>query len=366
MKSAARHPLLIGLSITVLLGSLGCAATRPASIALPPPLSERERTTLGTVGIVSARFTPAALFRTPAKGSEAGAELVAAFCSGEGKPSHSIEDDLALYPITYLFTIPAIVGIGFARTIAGVVGGVLAEPAAKVEEGEVILRNAVGTLKIQETMRNRVLQVAREQTHHHFVLLEDQGPAVRNKEATYRLPRQVISAGSAGETRQRVKQQHKDPETVSERIDRLLGIDPVRADRWMALQKEDMNESITINLPPTPPATILKVAHVSASQGMDAILEISVREVGLIGEGCINPPLALFVTVRTRLIRLADGTVPYAQTFEYRTKERTFAEWASNNAQSFREELDRAHQRLAADIVAQLFGTVASHQVAVK
>lgn len=362
MKSAARHPLLIGLSITVLLGSLGCAATRPASIALPPPLSERERTTLGTVGLVSARFIPAALFRTPAKGSEAGAELAASFCSGEGKASRSIEDDLALYPLT----IPAIAGIGFARTIAGVVGGVLSEPAAKVEEGEVILRNAVGTLKIQETMRNRVLQVAREQTHHHFVILEDQGPAVRNKEATYRLPRKVISAGSAGETRQKVKQQHKDPETVSERIDRLLGIDPARADRWMALQKEEMNESITINLPPTPPATILKVAHVSASQGMDAILEISVREVGLIGEGCINPPLALFVTVRTRLIRLADGRVPYAQTFEYRTKERTFAEWASNNAQSFREELDRAHQRLAADIVAQLFGTAASHQVAVK
>lgn len=87
-------------------------------------------------------------------------------------------------------------------------------------------------------------------------------------------------------------------------------------------------------------------------ENINAVLEISVRRLGLWSEKGINPPLHFFMTVTARVIRVADNTELYNHTFRYESKEkRKFTKWASNNAQSFKEEIDRGCQNLAKDIL---------------
>lgn len=92
-----------------------------------------------------------------------------------------------------------------------------------------------------------------------------------------------------------------------------------------------------------------------AGQGVDTVLEIGVSAFALSGKWGVNPPLALIMTVRTRLIRVVDPTPVYETALEYRSRTRKFTEWAVNNAQPLREELDRAYQSLAGKIVDELF-----------
>ena len=98
-----------------------------------------------------------------------------------------------------------------------------------------------------------------------------------------------------------------------------------------------------------------------AREGIDTILEISVLALGLAGEWGVNSPLAVFMTVRTRLIQVVDDTALYDSTSKYRSttdkfiETHKFTEWAANNAQPFREELVRAYQSLARKIVEELF-----------
>lgn len=95
-------------------------------------------------------------------------------------------------------------------------------------------------------------------------------------------------------------------------------------------------------------------AVVTAGGEPDTILEVGVARFGLEGEG-INPPLPLFVTAHARLVRVADGTEIYAASWTYRSRSRKFLEWAANNAQPLRAELDRAIQTLAEVMVEELF-----------
>ena len=92
-------------------------------------------------------------------------------------------------------------------------------------------------------------------------------------------------------------------------------------------------------------------------KGVDTVLEISVRKFGLWREkDAIDPPLSLFMTVSTRLIRIKDNTVLSNRTFRYESLEkRKFTKWAKNDAQPFREELDCCLGSLAERIVAELF-----------
>ena len=92
-----------------------------------------------------------------------------------------------------------------------------------------------------------------------------------------------------------------------------------------------------------------------ASEGIDTVLEVSVRQLGLAGAWTPNPLLAVVLTVRTRLMRVADGTDLYVSTVEYQSPPRTFIEWAASNAQPFRDELERAYAILAEKIVEEVF-----------
>lgn len=56
-----------------------------------------------------------------------------------------------------------------------------------------------------------------------------------------------------------------------------------------------------------------------------------------------------------RDLRVGDGTEIHARTLDYKSMTRTFTEWAANDVQPFREELDRAFQTLTEQLVWQPF-----------
>jgi hypothetical protein len=105
----------------------------------------------------------------------------------------------------------------------------------------------------------------------------------------------------------------------------------------------------------TSPEEEISYSSLASEKNIDTILEISVLCFNLTGKEDVNPPLALFMTVRTRLIRSADNTMLYDSTLEFMSGTRRFTKWTANDAQQFIEELDRAYQSLAEKIVDELF-----------
>jgi len=91
-----------------------------------------------------------------------------------------------------------------------------------------------------------------------------------------------------------------------------------------------------------------------ANRGINTVLEITVPGFGLIGEG-INPPLAFFMLLQTRLVRTTDGSVLYEQKLEYIRGHRTFTNWAANNAKPFIDELQCCYQSLSEKVVEEVF-----------
>lgn len=301
MKIAMHYPIAIWFFIVILLMQLGCAY-QPLPF-LPPPPSEEVRAKIGTIGVVSARFNPEAEFQTPAKGRVSGAGRGAARGAAMGALGGAAIGALCLVMAPICMPVGAVVGGTIGAPIGTVYGATTALPAKTVEEAEVALKNALSDLKIQETMRDHVFQAA-HQTHYHFVLLADPGPT-----AIHPLGSSLITTG---------------------------------------IIPEEVNYGLL------------------SERGIDTVLEVSVTTVGL-GEfvrtnRCVtahpwgvNVPVAQCVSAHARLIRIADGTVLYSHAFVYISEGRKFAEWASNNAQLFREEFDRGYQNLAGQIVDQLF-----------
>ncbi|MBI1735333.1 MAG: hypothetical protein HYR51_09170 [Candidatus Rokubacteria bacterium] len=89
---------------------------------------------------------------------------------------------------------------------------------------------------------------------------------------------------------------------------------------------------------------------------VDSLLEISVEEVGLDGPPTqVNPPLALFVTVRTRLLRVPDMAVLHDGTLTRRSAPRGLHGWLADDARRLREEIDQALRELGERIVDEVF-----------
>jgi hypothetical protein len=91
-----------------------------------------------------------------------------------------------------------------------------------------------------------------------------------------------------------------------------------------------------------------------SDKGIDTILEIGLRKCELWGaKDSINPHLYFLMAAGIRLIRITDGHVLFSRNFvyDYRNVPTKFSEWGANNAQPFREELDRAFDYLALEIV---------------
>jgi len=104
-----------------------------------------------------------------------------------------------------------------------------------------------------------------------------------------------------------------------------------------------------------PTATDQKVDYSKLSRdGIDTVLEVGVVEIGFQGEG-VDPALQLFITVRTRLIRVEDGKILYDRTQKRYGQIGTLAYWETNNCQPFRDALEWHYRQLAVELVEALF-----------
>ena len=103
--------------------------------------------------------------------------------------------------------------------------------------------------------------------------------------------------------------------------------------------------------------------RVLASRGIDAVLELTELAVHLRPSGIVvNPPRILMMDARARLIRTSDGALLDERVITDGTLIGTdsnvawsLATWADQNAQVFREEVTQTAQRLAQQVVKELF-----------
>jgi hypothetical protein len=92
-------------------------------------------------------------------------------------------------------------------------------------------------------------------------------------------------------------------------------------------------------------------------QALDTVLELSVEKIWLQrldgGEGEMNPPMVLVLFVRAKLMRAADKTVWYDQTFVHETDRHSYQVWAYYNR--VQVAIEEAYQNLAEQLVEKLF-----------
>jgi hypothetical protein len=73
-----------------------------------------------------------------------------------------------------------------AALVGGVYGAVAAEPAKVVEEADAGLKRILAEAKVQEVMRDHILQVARDKARYPLLVLLDQGPSNAAELVNYR------------------------------------------------------------------------------------------------------------------------------------------------------------------------------------
>jgi hypothetical protein len=178
------YPIIILLFIILLIGQFSCIRTGWETRSL----SEQERADFGTIGIVSARFNPEATVQTPLNkkdGAKAGAKEGAKAILSPG----SFGDPLAglAYLILLPVTLPVAAGVGAA------VGSMRGVPDSEKEEAWAVVNRVTAELKIQETMREHILNIAQEKTIYQFSLIEELGPTVSSYEKV-----NYISLGNSG------------------------------------------------------------------------------------------------------------------------------------------------------------------------
>jgi hypothetical protein len=140
---------------------------------LPPPPSEKIRTQLGTIGVVSADFIPTPVRGVPTKGWARGA------ARGAWEAEDAVLRATTQSGSGELGALCCLVATPFALCIGGLKGAIEAPSVEEVEESEAVLGNVLKEIPVQEKMRDHILQVAQKQTRHSFVVLEGQGPNTR-------------------------------------------------------------------------------------------------------------------------------------------------------------------------------------------
>jgi len=161
------------VALPIVLSLCASCATIPK---FQPPQPEELRVDLGRIGVVSASFQPEVNFQRPmTKGKAAAAAAAegaaAVLMSGQHCYGMDCAAVLALAPVG------AVVG-----SILGAVRGVSSQ---KIKETEEILNGYLATVNFQETICERFLSVAREQTKNPILPLEVQGPSTLDEQVTY-------------------------------------------------------------------------------------------------------------------------------------------------------------------------------------
>jgi len=199
MTIGTRSPVVVWLIAGLLVGQWGCAAKRygPQAPQAPPPQVTAQ---LKTVALPWARYLPEAELKAPTRGKGMGAAQGAGRgAAGGARPGLGIAGVgavciLELQQVGLLICGPAFaLGLGVAAAgsavggLAGAVhGAVTAESAATIATAENELKKALVESKVQETLRDRVLQVARDRSRLTFVRLDDSGPTAPGENIDYR------------------------------------------------------------------------------------------------------------------------------------------------------------------------------------
>jgi len=187
MKVIIQYTTLICLFLLLLIGELPCT---PRHSIQPPPPPEEIRSQLGTIGIVSAHFIPESEFVMPASGTGAGARRGLVKGAGIGGSLLSGGGSVGSQgaPCVACFLLPVagvVVGAVVGAVVGTVVGGVTALPAATVDEAEATLKKALTDIKVQETLMERVVNVARDQTPYLFITIKELGPISPDEQISY-------------------------------------------------------------------------------------------------------------------------------------------------------------------------------------
>jgi len=167
------------LLFAMVTGLAGCAQPTQVPRLLPPPPRESVRLGLRSVALAPGRFSPKFdVVDGPAKGvgqgAARGALLGAAYTLGGG----AFGGPIGLVASVFLAPVGAVGG--------GIVGGVTAESATKVEERVAAAGRSLLARKIQDDLVLRVASIGREQTSSTFTLLADRGPRLPGELTDYR------------------------------------------------------------------------------------------------------------------------------------------------------------------------------------
>jgi hypothetical protein len=138
--------------------------------------------------IVPAKFRPEADMNVPAKGWLAGAGRKSARWAGKGAlgPLSAGGGGKDSSGLGTLFLLALSVTAGTIGGVAGgVAGAIQAESSEQVDNAEKVITTVIDSLKMQETMCERVSQVANKQTRDHIAVIPDQGPAYPEERKSY-------------------------------------------------------------------------------------------------------------------------------------------------------------------------------------
>lgn len=180
--------IAISLSIAILSCQAGCARNVP--YYLPPPLSEEERASLGTIGIVSADFVPEPKLFTYARGRVRGAAKGMTFETDTGGPpiifpsGHGsggmVSPGASAGAAAAVLLVPVVILIG-----SEIYRAATAIPAEEIKEIEMNFKKALIELRMQESLKIRFFQTAREQSAFNLVLVEGVGPKTSEETLNY-------------------------------------------------------------------------------------------------------------------------------------------------------------------------------------
>ena len=229
-------------------------------LELPPP-EEKCNTLLGTIGVVPALFLPEAEVHTPGgwvKEGERGME--------KGMREGYEAGYYAPCPLLCIVTAPLGAFIG---CLVGIPQGLKqAVPDDEVEEMRGVITNAIGELKIQETISVYLSKTVLELTDCRFDLLQGKGPTYPDEELDY---------------------------------------------------------------------SFLK------GDGIDSVLEVSVRSVGFKSGPGTNPTIYFFMTVHYRLLRAGDEEEVFSKDLYWiSNKSLKLADYVDNDSRLLQEEINLA------------------------
>lgn len=181
------------LTLALFLVQGGCTQPsgllRPIQPPLPRPLPPEIRAQLGTVGVVSGQFVPATVVERPAAGKVRGAAKGAAAGALVGAAAFGRWGGCYGADCRFVAVVMLGVLIG-AATVGGVTGAVIGavttESAVKAREAEAALQHAFAELKIQQTLRDRLVTIAREQAQLDLIPVADPSPADPEVDVDYR------------------------------------------------------------------------------------------------------------------------------------------------------------------------------------